>query len=163
MDVKKINKEIIKKYLNDNNDSNINFKSFLGLYSNYYKLSQIISKNENNNILKQYEERIYTINNHTMNDIERIIVEINKIKLEIRKLRDNENIEEIKEELDKIEDLLKTNTETVNGFVDYIKKKITKIQVFLDMDITFYDAAYNLFLNEYTKLEDNYGQVLKRN
>lgn len=149
-----IDKELIKEYIEKSSVTDLNLKIFLGLYSNYFKLQNSL-KNNNIDQLNDYENQIYTFDNKSLNNRERIKIELDRITEKIKNEKNKDVLRYIKPDFEEIEQLLSLNDEMLNEFISYIKKKIVKIQICLGLTITFYQSAYELFINEYSKLQED--------
>lgn len=155
MEIKKINQKIIKEYIQDSDKDDIDLNIFLGLYVNYYNLNPTLEIKHEDYDYKNYEEEIYTINNEILSDIKRVWIEIDKIKTGIKTAKNPIIKKYIQKHIYLLQSLIQENPDNIKELMDYLKKQIVRIQMLLGMDITFYNAAHELFINEYLKLEEN--------
>lgn len=157
---KDIDVRIIKKYLMTEKDE-LKLKSFLRLYSNYSKLA-----NFNQNQLENFENEIYTIENRSLSDKEKIKKEIITIKAAIKKCNDKKVVDYVNDILNDIELIINYDDNVFEGYIPYLKKCICELQSILKLDINFYNTSCELFDNEYenvknlvlNKYRDNYNR-----
>ena len=157
---KDIDVRIIKKYLMTEKDE-LKLKIFLRLYSNYSKLA-----NFNQNQLENFENEIYTIENRSLSDKEKIKKEIITIKAAIKKCNDKKVVDYVNDILNDIELIINYDDNVFEGYIPYLKKCICELQSILKLDINFYNTSRELFDNEYedvknlilSKYRDNYNR-----
>lgn len=157
---KDIDIRIIKKYLMTEKDE-LKLKSFLRLYSNYSKLA-----NFNQNQLENFENEIYTIENRSLSDKEKIKKEIITIKAAIKKCNDKKVVDYVNDILNDIELIINYDDNVFEGYIPYLKKCVCELQSILKLDINFYNTSCELFDNEYenvknlilNKYRDNYNR-----
>ena len=157
---KDIDVRIIKKYLMTEKEE-LKLKSFLRLYSNYSKLA-----NFNQNQLENFENEIYTIENRSLSDKEKIKKEIITIKAAIKKCNDKKVVDYVNDILNDIELIINYDDNVFEGYIPYLKKCICELQSILKLDINFYNTSCELFDNEYenvknlvlNKYRDNYNR-----
>lgn len=145
--------DIIKDYLNSTNSNTINLKILLRLYSNYSKIAKI-----DYNKLKRYEDDVYTIKNEKMSDSERIIKEIDIIKTALKKCNDEKIIKYVNDSLAEMEEILKYDDYIFDGYIMYLKRTITELQALLNININFYNASCDAFIDIYKEIENTYNK-----
>jgi len=133
-------------------------KVFFGLYRNYLVFKKIEDDTERIKKMKEYENKIYIINKKTIKEQTRILIELSKIENIYQKNKDKfkENGHLIDKKLNSIYEILKMDSKYSSELLTYIKKNIVDLQITLEMDITFYDAAYNSFLETFRNMEEHY-------
>lgn len=145
--------DIIKDYLNSTNSNTIDLKILLRLYSNYSKIAKI-----DHNKLKRYEDDVYTIKNEKMSDSERIIKEIDTIKIALKKCNDEKIIKYVNDKLVEMEEILKYDDYIFDGYIMYLKRTITELQALLNININFYNASCDAFIDMYKEIESAYNK-----
>lgn len=153
MEKKYIDKEMFLNFLK-NNKEKISFKDLVclvRLYSNYNLVNEITNGNYEQEIIKKYEDYIYTINDLVLSDKARIILELKNIR---KKLSNNKDIipewqEQIENDLFHIENLL-----NYDKYTNYIKEQLSIIQTLLGLKITFFNSAYELFNGIYDRINN---------
>jgi len=150
-------KDEISKNLSSYLYSNVNEierQILLSLYTNYRKLEKIqnkIAEKENYKVLlNNYEKDIYKTSNGYYDDLEKIKFEILYSKgIETKNVAVSSYINDL---LNEIEEMLKKDNLTEEEILK-IKKQLVKIQILTGQDITFYEAAYQLFLDYYKQIQ----------
>lgn len=102
--------------------------------------------------LSRIEDDIYTVDEKVLNDLERIDIELMKIK-KFLILNNNNNNYILSKYLSKLNDLTKTEESKRENISD-IKKIITIIQAVLDLDISFFTSALSLVSSDSILLSD---------
>ena len=143
--------DIIKDYLNSANSNTIDLKILLRLYSNYSKIAKIDYKK-----LQEYD--VYTIKNEKMSDSERIIKEIDIIKTALKKCNDEKIIKYVNDSLAEMEEILKYDDYIFDGYIMYLKRTITELQALLNININFYNASCDAFIDIYKEIENTYNK-----
>lgn len=146
--------ELVRRCLYDENLSKDIKKIMLNLYSKHSKLEKIqknIKISKSNKTLNDLENQIYCINDKNLTDIE-------KIKLESAYYFQNiQQTKEITSRLQIVSNLI-TNLEHNKNITDKellkIKQKIVEIQILSNDEITFYEAAYQLFEDYCCEIEE---------
>lgn len=161
MDKLELDINLIKEYIYKDNFVKPEEKIlFISLFNFYKKANKLNSFQSIEDELKKYEDKIYNIDNKTLTEEEKLRLEIEKIK-RIR-ITDPEIKQIVDQTIKKIENLLNDKLYFSNDVIDYIKKKIIELQIFLKLDITFFKAAYDLFKEKYDNLKiSEYNKRLK--
>lgn len=161
MDKLELDINLIKEYIYKDNFVKPEEKIlFISLFNFYKKANKLNSFQSIEDELKKYEDKIYNIDNKTLTEEEKLRLEIEKIK-RIR-ITDPEIKQIVDQTIKEIENLLNDKLYFSNDVIDYIKKKIIELQIFLKLDITFFKAAYDLFKEKYDNLKiSEYNKRLK--
>lgn len=102
--------------------------------------------------LSRIEDDIYTVDGKILNDLERIDIELMKIK-KFLILNNNNNNYILSKYLSKLNDLTITEESKRENISD-IKKIITIIQAVLDLDISFFTSTLSLVSSDSILLSD---------
>ena len=129
--------DIIKDYLNSTNSNTIDLKILLRLYSNYSKIAKI-----DYNKLKRYEDE----------------KEIDIIKTALKKCNDEKIIKYVNDSLAEMEEILKYDDYIFDGYIMYLKRTITELQALLNININFYNASCDAFIDIYKEIENTYNK-----
>ena len=148
--------KVIREYLYGNfNISELERKKILKLYSIYLKLRKI--KENSGNSLSSLENEIYDIEDYN----NKYISDIDKIKIETLYYDDYDKINNkntkidyisVQEKVDFIKKSLNQGVVDQNDILE-LKKKIVEIQFMTNNNITFLEAAYQLFEMYYDEME----------
>lgn len=113
------------------------------LYSLFKKLPKSVDKNVNVDLLRKYEDRIYNVNGIALTDVQRIKYEFSKIEnIDLKTNKFKDDIYFLKEKIycciNKLDDK--------KDFME-IKKLIVLLQILTSKNITFFESAYELFVD----------------
>ena len=140
-----LNKYDIQKFLQT--DSVINDQSkIFPLYMIYQKITKLEKSGAS---LNELERKAYTLNNRTLSNKERICLEIKRIKYKIKETKPDRDMIRTIIFLD---NLSKKDIYNDKSIVNYIKKEIVKLQALLNLNITFFSAAKEAFIEENLKI-----------
>ena len=155
---KKEKKDFMNNFLyQDIKDEQIK-KIIFGLYSYVNKIDNLLIDNTYNfkknymykdkeiKSLDDLENEIYFVDDHYLNDNEKIKLEL----LFYKPFTDRDISERIKELSTYIKNKKKLNSMDIH----YLKQKLVEIQILENSSITFYKDAYELFLNYYNIYKD---------
>lgn len=124
------------------------------LYAIFNKFFKLSGKNIDVGMLKDFEERVYTVNGFTLTNNQRIKYELSKIKsANNQKSEFEKDIYQLIEQVEKM--IVNLNNDDV---IKEIKKIVVLLQILTSRSITFYETAYELFL-EYC---DNLNYVFSK-
>ena len=151
MDEQELDIKLIKNYMYNNNLISSEEKLlFASLFNFYKKVNKLYSFNTVREELKNYENKIYNIDDKMLTEEEKIRLEIERIK---RAKVSSPKVKCIVDEtIKEIEELLNNKLYFSESIVEYIKKKIVELQILLKINITFFQAAYDLFEGKYNNL-----------
>lgn len=152
---------LLYKYLNSNSIEN-KFMMFQDdtnrfilskLYSLYKKLFNFCGGKIDTNLLKELENKIYSVKGVVLNDhlrIEYEFLKAKKIDLKACKFKNDISvlIDKLGEDID--------NLENTNDLTE-LKKTLVLLQILTSNDVTFFEAAIELFMEYYADLYSIYN------
>lgn len=150
-------------YLDSKNLESSDNTSIIRLYKIYILIEKIIEKDPINadKILKEFEEKVYTIGDKKIPKTKRIELELTKISKSIAK-NDNQGLSPIKlknmnDEIEKIYSMLKQSedSEIDEELLGYMKKRISVMQAALGLNNTFIKETHDVFIENYRNLYIN--------
>lgn len=125
------------------------YKNYEMIYKNFASKENVYPTKDKKVIAKLYEleDKIYTIGKRKLSDKERIILEIKRIENYIKKNKDIEPkiLKKTKNELEHLINLVNQNCLENDDFIYYFKSKISIIQAYLGLNITFFVAALETY------------------
>ena len=153
-----------KKFLNYLKDENITSEeiSYLKrLYKIYKALNSLCNDDikKNKKLIDKLEDEIYKTKKGNLDKIQRIYLELIKIK----KKFDKSSPEKQKAAflyMQEARTIINDNTLDNEEIINYVKKLFTIIQLILDMDITFYYTSYLVLKEKYRNLELNNEKII---
>ena len=125
------------------------------LYKIYKSLNKLTDNNINDNMIKikDLENEIFIINDNILSQFDRIKIEIIKIKKVYNKV-DSKTQKNAYPYIRKLYNILNNDNFSSNDdLVLYAKKLIVIIQLILGIQINFYYASYQVFLEKYRNLK----------
>lgn len=140
---------VVRDYLMSEDD-NVKLRSFLRLYSNYFKINKF-SYDE----LQEFENEIYTIDGRVLTEKEKIKKECSLIEAAMKNVNDESIKDYVKRALKDIKAIEDYDDNVFEGYIPYLKKSICILQALLKLDINFYNTSYELFYNEYSSVKKN--------
>lgn len=155
---------IVYSYLNSNNiknqfmmfDDKTNRYIVSKLYSLFNKFFKLSGKNIDRHILREFEDKIYSVNGVVLPDYHRIQYEIHKNRnTNLPKKQYSEYIPYL---IDKTKTLIMQNDLRTEKQLMDMKKLIVLLQIINGENVTFFEASYELFM-EYCK---NLNEIINR-
>lgn len=133
---------------------------FVGLFNFYQKANRLNSFQSIEDELNKYEDKIYNNDNKKITEVDKVRLEIERIKG--MKVTDPDVKQIVDKVINESEELLNNKLCFSTSILEYIKKKIVVLQILLKLDITFFKAAYDLFIEKYSDLKiKEYNKKLK--
>ena len=127
------------------------------LYAIFNKFFKLCGKNIDISMLKEFEDKVYTVNGFTLTNNQRIKYELSKIKsANNQKSEFEKDIYQLIEQVEKI--ISNLNNDDV---IKEIKKIIVLLQILTSRSITFYESAYELFLEYCENLNFVFNKEVK--
>ena len=155
-----IKKEVILDYVSENKEKN---NYIIMLYKNFDTINSVFSekKGPKYKILKAYEDEVYKINNKTMSERNRVLLELNQKKIKIA--RNPEKYMHLIDSLNEIEHIIdEIDFYDVESNI-VLKKKISILQAKVDISPSFFYASYLAFEELYRNIYINHIKNGKNN
>ncbi len=145
----KVNDSLINNYVKEKN--NKESVDFYKLYSMYKKMNL---KSEEVDF-KDLENEIYSLEGNVLSEKAKIALNCSEIIKYIKannKLLSEEDVVEAKRLINQIRVALSGKNEPSSEVLKYMKRMIVKIEIRLGMSVSFYNDAYDTFVEEYNNI-----------